>query len=324
MPGRGRRRRRTRPRSSWPTPASARAGRSPAWTGSARWPRSSSTASRCSTWRATRCRGCWSGAAATWSWSPRSPPSSPCPSWPPTRRPRPSGSTWPRPSPARCAAAACGGRRLPGPDRHRVHHRRVRAVAAHPAGPGRGRGRGDLARARRRPAAGRDGMGGAPDRAGRPGRAARAGAARRGGRQPGALMLVVTLGDLLLDVVVRLDGPAGPGRRHPGRDPHRPRRAGGQRRRVGRAPGRPGAGWSRRGPVTTAARWPRPACARHGVEVAGPELDGRCGVVVSIVAADGERSMLTDRGVSPELAAGGPRPGVARRLRRACTSPATA
>ena len=41
----------------------------------------------------------------------------------------------------------------------------------------------------------------------------------------------------------------------------------------------------------------------QGVEVAGPRVEGNTGVVVSFVTADGERSMATDRGVAPELRA---------------------
>ena len=39
----------------------------------------------------------------------------------------------------------------------------------------------------------------------------------------------------------------------------------------------------------------------RGVELVGP-VEGRTGVVVAFVGADGERSMATDRGASPELA----------------------
>jgi ribokinase len=42
---------------------------------------------------------------------------------------------------------------------------------------------------------------------------------------------------------------------------------------------------------------------RRGVELAGPRGAGRTGVVVSLVGPDGERSMATDRGVAPELQA---------------------
>ncbi|MGZ6728432.1 MAG: carbohydrate kinase family protein [Gaiellaceae bacterium] len=43
---------------------------------------------------------------------------------------------------------------------------------------------------------------------------------------------------------------------------------------------------------------------RRGVALVGPRVAGKTGVVVSLVGPDGERSMATDRGVSPELAAG--------------------
>jgi ribokinase len=41
----------------------------------------------------------------------------------------------------------------------------------------------------------------------------------------------------------------------------------------------------------------------RGVELVGPRVAGKAGVVVSFVGPDGERSMATDRGVSPELRA---------------------
>jgi sugar/nucleoside kinase (ribokinase family) len=41
----------------------------------------------------------------------------------------------------------------------------------------------------------------------------------------------------------------------------------------------------------------------RGVELVGPRVGGKTGVVVSFVGPDGERSMATDRGVSPELRA---------------------
>jgi len=40
----------------------------------------------------------------------------------------------------------------------------------------------------------------------------------------------------------------------------------------------------------------------RGVELLGPRVAGKTGVVVSFVGPDGERSMATDRGASPELA----------------------
>ncbi len=42
----------------------------------------------------------------------------------------------------------------------------------------------------------------------------------------------------------------------------------------------------------------------HGVELVGPVAEGPTGVVVSIVGADGERSLASDRGVAPDLAPG--------------------
>jgi ribokinase len=39
----------------------------------------------------------------------------------------------------------------------------------------------------------------------------------------------------------------------------------------------------------------------HGVELVGPVGDGATGVVVSLVSADGDRSMASDRGVAPTL-----------------------
>jgi len=41
--------------------------------------------------------------------------------------------------------------------------------------------------------------------------------------------------------------------------------------------------------------------AGHGVELAGPRVAGSTGVVVSLVGADGERSMASDRGVAPDF-----------------------
>lgn len=43
--------------------------------------------------------------------------------------------------------------------------------------------------------------------------------------------------------------------------------------------------------------------ARRGVELVGPVIEGRTGVVVSLSDGGNARSMLTDRGVGPELAA---------------------
>jgi sugar/nucleoside kinase (ribokinase family) len=43
--------------------------------------------------------------------------------------------------------------------------------------------------------------------------------------------------------------------------------------------------------------------ATRGIELVGPVADGATGVVVSIVGADGERSLASDRGVAPSFGA---------------------
>ncbi len=53
-----------------------------------------------------------------------------------------------------------------------------------------------------------------------------------------------------------------------------------------------------------AARLVADELARRGVELVGPVLDGRTGVVVSLTDDGAGRSMLTDRGVGPGLTAG--------------------
>ena len=114
-------------------------------------------------------------------------------------------------------------------------------------------------------------------------------------------MRICALGDLLLDVVVRLDHAIAPdtdayGTTHVG--------AGGQAANVAawavelgavarfigaRATDRPG-------------RLVAEELQGRGVDLVGPELEGRTGVVVSVASPDGRRTMLTDRGVAPEFA----------------------
>jgi ribokinase len=111
-------------------------------------------------------------------------------------------------------------------------------------------------------------------------------------------MRLVSLGDLILDVIVGLDGPLVPG---DDRSATTLVGAGGQAANV--------AAWAaslgaearyvgKRG-ADAAGELAARALALHGVEVAGP-VSGRNGVVVSI-AADGERSMASDRGSATEL-----------------------
>jgi sugar/nucleoside kinase (ribokinase family) len=115
--------------------------------------------------------------------------------------------------------------------------------------------------------------------------------------------VICTLGDLLLDVVVRLEGPIAEdtdtyGRTRVG--------AGGQAANV--------AAWvvelgGRARFVGKRARDPAGRVAaeelrRRGVELAGPEVGRGTGTVVSLATPDGRRTMLSDRGVSPELSPG--------------------
>ena len=116
-------------------------------------------------------------------------------------------------------------------------------------------------------------------------------------------MRICTLGDLLLDVIVRQE-----------EEPPTPayeRRAqtlvgaGGQAANV--------AAWTvtvgaearfvgKRG-TDAAAEIATREVEERGVEVVGPLAEGRNGVVVSLVGGDGGRTMISDRGVAPELRA---------------------
>jgi sugar/nucleoside kinase (ribokinase family) len=115
-------------------------------------------------------------------------------------------------------------------------------------------------------------------------------------------MRLCTLGDLLLDVVVRTTGRSGPDAE--GAAETRVG-AGGQAANV--------AAWAsslgaesrfvgKRGSDAAAELAAREVEDR-GVELFGPVEHGRNGVVVSLVTTDGSRTMLTDRGVAPFLRA---------------------
>jgi sugar/nucleoside kinase (ribokinase family) len=112
--------------------------------------------------------------------------------------------------------------------------------------------------------------------------------------------VICTLGDLLLDVIVRLDGPIAEdtdtyGRTQVG--------AGGQAANV--------AAWvvELGGHARFVGKRARDPAGRlladellgRGVELAGPEVEAGTGTVVSIATPDGARTMLSDRGVSTEL-----------------------
>ena len=115
-------------------------------------------------------------------------------------------------------------------------------------------------------------------------------------------MLLCTLGDLLLDVVVRLGAPLEPGSDAPARTSLS---AGGQAANV--------AAWAvalgaqarlvcRRGSGPSALLAEEGLRVR-GVEVVGPQSEEEGGVVVSLVDASGDRTMASDRGASPGLRA---------------------
>jgi len=128
------------------------------------------------------------------------------------------------------------------------------------------------------------------------------------GTASGALAVICTLGDLLLDVIVLAAEPLAPG----ADTPVETRLAsggqaanvaswvaalGGRARLVGKRAD------------DEAGRLARSLLEGRGVELAGPVVEGRTGIVVALVAADGERTMATDRGVSPDLRANELEPG---------------
>ena len=114
--------------------------------------------------------------------------------------------------------------------------------------------------------------------------------------------MVCTLGDLLLDVVVRIDGPIAEDTDTYGRTRVSP---GGQAANV--------AAWvaALGGEAWFVGKRARDPAGRvlaeelrgRGVEVVGPEVGAGTGTVVSLARSDGRRTMLTDRGVAPELSA---------------------
>ena len=112
--------------------------------------------------------------------------------------------------------------------------------------------------------------------------------------------MICTLGDLLLDVVVRLENPIAEdtdtyGRTRVG--------AGGQAANV--------AAWAAAlgGRARFVGKRAQDAVGRlladelrgHGVEIAGPEVESGTGTVVSVATPDGARTMLSDRGVSTDF-----------------------
>lgn len=114
--------------------------------------------------------------------------------------------------------------------------------------------------------------------------------------------MICTLGDLLLDVIVRVEGPIAEdtdtyGRTRVGAGGQAANVAawvvalGGRARFVGKRARDP------------AGRLLADELSRRGVELTGPEEERGTGTVVSLAGADGSRTMLTDRGVSADLRA---------------------
>jgi sugar/nucleoside kinase (ribokinase family) len=111
---------------------------------------------------------------------------------------------------------------------------------------------------------------------------------------------IATLGDVMLDVIARLDEPLAPGG-----DVRAATRAapGGQAANVAAWAVGLGAGArciAKRGDDAAGELLARELAAR-GVELVGPVAPGSTGIVVSIVGADGERALASDRGVAPSL-----------------------
>ncbi len=111
-------------------------------------------------------------------------------------------------------------------------------------------------------------------------------------------MRICALGDLLLDVIVRLDGPIAADTDVYGRTRVGP---GGQAANVAAWAVELG-GEGRFVGVRArdaAGRLLADELERRGVELAGPEVESGTGTIVSLATPDGERTMLSDRGVAP-------------------------
>jgi sugar/nucleoside kinase (ribokinase family) len=112
--------------------------------------------------------------------------------------------------------------------------------------------------------------------------------------------MIVSLGDLLLDVIVRLSQPLAEGA---DADAVTQLGPGGQAANVAAWVAELG-GDSRfvgKRADDEAGRTAAAGLERFGVDVRGPVVAGRTGTVVSLVAVNGERTMASDRGVSPDL-----------------------
>jgi ribokinase len=114
-------------------------------------------------------------------------------------------------------------------------------------------------------------------------------------------MVVCTLGDLLLDAVVKLAKPLAEGD-----DTRAETRVGGGGQAANVAAWAAALGAEarfigKRG-ADAAGEVAEADLLRRAVDVLGPPPTGRNGVVVSLVDLDGSRTMISDRGIAPELA----------------------
>ena len=112
--------------------------------------------------------------------------------------------------------------------------------------------------------------------------------------------MIVTVGDLLLDVIVRLSQPLAEGA---DADAVTQLGPGGQAANVAAWASELGgaARFVGKRADDEAGRTAAAGLERYGVEVRGPLVAGRTGTVVSLVAVNGDRTMASDRGVSPDL-----------------------
>jgi ribokinase len=113
---------------------------------------------------------------------------------------------------------------------------------------------------------------------------------------------IASLGDLLLDVIVKVGGPMGA---ESETSAETKVGAGGQAANAAAWAAELGASSRFVGKVASdpAGQLAAAELTRRGVSVLGPVVEGRNGVVVSLVGEDGSRTMLSDRGVAPELRA---------------------
>ncbi|MFL5967210.1 MAG: carbohydrate kinase family protein [Gaiellaceae bacterium] len=116
-------------------------------------------------------------------------------------------------------------------------------------------------------------------------------------------MRIVCLGDLLLDVIVRLDEPLAFGADAIAVTSSG---AGGQAANVAAWAAELGADARFVGKRASdaAGRVVDEQMRARGVELSGPIVEGGNGIVVSLVAPDGDRTMASDRGVAPDLEPG--------------------